>query len=70
LKCKNKHTLIRKFNLTSNEKKNYHHPTFIQYKKSVINVFHLYRMKKNLKRQKIKLKISGSPAGPKIGGCG
>jgi hypothetical protein len=33
LKCKNKHTLIRKFNTTSNEKKNYGHPTFKQYKK-------------------------------------
>jgi hypothetical protein len=37
-------------------KKNYHHPTFIQYKKSLINVFHLYRMKKKLKEAKNKIK--------------
>jgi len=45
--------------------KNYHHPTFVQYKKSHINLFPLYNMKKksirekkkNLKRKK-KLKIS------------
>ena len=45
--------------------KNYHHPTFVQYKKSHINLFLLYGMKKNqlekrkkLKRKKIKLEIS------------
>jgi hypothetical protein len=38
-------------NPTLNEK-NYHHPTFVQYKKNLINLFSLYRMKKNLQRQK------------------
>jgi hypothetical protein len=28
-KRKNKHALIRKFNPISNEKKKYHHPTFV-----------------------------------------
>jgi hypothetical protein len=71
LKSKNKHALIRKFNPTSNEKKN----IITQYLyniKSPINVFSLYNMKKklnkrrkkNLKGQKIKLKISSSPARP------
>jgi hypothetical protein len=36
-------------NPTSNKKKNYHHPTFIQYKKSLINLFSLYHMK-NIKK--------------------
>jgi len=38
----------KKSNPTLN-KKNYHHPTFIQYKKSSINLFSLYRMKKKIK---------------------
>jgi hypothetical protein len=46
--------------------KNYHYPPFVQHKKSHINLFPLYSMKKNsirekkknLKRKKIKLKIS------------
>jgi len=46
LKLKKKNALIRKFNATSNEK-HYHHPTFIQYKKSPNNLFSLYRMKNN-----------------------
>jgi hypothetical protein len=41
----------------------YHHPTFVQYKKNPINLFHLYRLKKksirekkrNLMRQKNKI---------------
>jgi hypothetical protein len=45
---------------------NYHHPTFIQYKKIHINLFSLYSKKKNLikekktklKRKKIQLEIS------------
>jgi len=32
--------------------KNYHHPTFIQYKKNSINLFSLYRMKKTLNKKK------------------
>jgi zona occludens toxin (predicted ATPase) len=48
LKRKNKHALIRKFNPTSN-KKNYHHPTFVQYKEISINLFSLYNMKKKNK---------------------
>ena len=47
-------------------KKNYHHPTFVQYKKSYINLFSLYSMKtkttrekkKNSREKKIKLEIS------------
>jgi hypothetical protein len=37
-------------------KKNYHHPTFVQYKKNPINLFPLYRMKKNYLREKKKSK--------------
>jgi hypothetical protein len=33
--------------------KNYYHPTFVQYKKNLINLFSLYRMKKKEKRKKI-----------------
>ena len=44
LKRKNKYVLIRKFNTTSNEKKN-KHPTFKQYKITFINLFSLYYMK-------------------------
>jgi zona occludens toxin (predicted ATPase) len=51
LKRKNKHALIRKFNPTSN-KKNYHHPTFVQYKEISINLFSLYNMKKNKGKEK------------------
>jgi len=54
LKRKNKYVLIRKFNPTSNEKKNYHRPTFMQYKKSPINLFSLYCMKKKLNKKKEK----------------
>jgi hypothetical protein len=45
-------------------KKNISLPNFVQYKKNHINLFSLYSMKKNerkekkLKREKIKLKIS------------
>jgi len=53
-KRKNKHILIRKFNAASNEKKNYHHSTFVHHKKSPINFFSLYRMKKNYIREKEK----------------
>jgi hypothetical protein len=60
LKGKNKHALIRKFNPISNEKY-YHHPTFVQYKKSLINLFSLYRMKnKSTKAKRINLEIFGS----------
>jgi hypothetical protein len=44
LKRKNKYVLIKKFNTTSNEKKN-EHPTFKQYKITFINLFSLYYMK-------------------------
>jgi hypothetical protein len=56
-KRKNKHILIRKFNAASNEKKNYHHPTFVHHKKSPINFFSLYRMKKKLHKRKGKKKF-------------
>jgi hypothetical protein len=49
LERKNKHALIRKFNTTSNEK-NYHRSTFIQYIKSIINLFSLLYEKKLNKR--------------------
>ena len=52
LKRKNKHVLIRKFNVTSNEKKIYHHPTFVHHKKSPINLFFMYRMKNKLHKRK------------------
>jgi hypothetical protein len=39
-------------NPTSNEKKNYHHPTFVQYKKSFINLFSFYLMKKYKKEKR------------------
>jgi hypothetical protein len=40
-------------------KKTYHHPTFVQYKKHLINLFSLqYEKKINKRRKKIKLKIS------------
>jgi zona occludens toxin (predicted ATPase) len=58
LKHKNKHVLIRKFNATSNEK-NYHHPTFIQYKKSPNNLFSLYHMKNKLHNKKGKKNSRG-----------
>ena len=35
-------------------KKNYHHPTFIQYKKGYINLFPLYNMKKKINKRKEK----------------
>jgi lipid II:glycine glycyltransferase (peptidoglycan interpeptide bridge formation enzyme) len=35
-------------------KNNYYHPTFVQYKKSHINLFHLYSMKKTSTREKKK----------------
>jgi hypothetical protein len=54
LKHQNKHVLIRKFNPTSNEKNNYHHPTFVQYKKSFINLFSLYQYEKKLNKKKAK----------------
>jgi hypothetical protein len=56
---KNKHVLIRKLNTFSNEKKYYHHPTFIQYKKSLINLFKniTQEKRKKFKREKIKIKI-------------
>jgi hypothetical protein len=53
LKRKNKLVLIKKFNPTSNEKKNYHYPTFVQYKKYLINLF-FYRMKNKIKLEKRK----------------
>jgi hypothetical protein len=46
---KNNHTLIRKFNPTSNEKKKYHHLIFVQYKKNIINLFSLYSMEKKIR---------------------
>jgi hypothetical protein len=47
-------------NPTLNEK-NYYHPTFVQYKKSLINLFSLYRMKnKSTKAKRINLEIFGS----------
>jgi len=72
LERKNKHVLIRKFNITSNEK-NYHRSTFIQYIKSIINLFSLYRMKKKLNKRiekkskeikKTKLEIFSGSARP------
>jgi hypothetical protein len=51
LKSKNKHALIRKLNPTSNEKY-YRHPTFLQYKKSHINLFSHYSMEKKLNKRK------------------
>jgi len=35
-------------------KKNYHHPTFVQYKKSLIDLFSLYHIKKKLNKRKEK----------------
>jgi hypothetical protein len=35
-------------------KKNYHHPTFVQYKKSFINLFFLYQYEKKLNKRKEK----------------
>jgi hypothetical protein len=35
-------------------KKDYHHPTFVQYKKSLINLFSLYNMKKKFNKRKEK----------------
>jgi hypothetical protein len=42
----------KKFNPIQSQMKNYHRPTFIQYKKSLINLFSLYRMKKKLKKKR------------------
>jgi hypothetical protein len=45
-------------------KRNYHHPIFVQYKKSHINLFHIYIIKTNsirtnkLNGEKLKLEIS------------
>ena len=44
----------KKIQLNFKWKKNYHHPTFMQYKKSPINLFSLYRMKKKLNKRKEK----------------
>jgi len=41
--------------------KNYYHPTFIQYKKTHINLFSLYHMKKKLNK---KIKVLGHAGGP------
>ena len=43
-----------KVNITSNEKKNYDHPTFKQYKKTPINLFPLYCREINYLREKKK----------------
>jgi hypothetical protein len=49
-----------KVNITSNEKKNYDHPTFKQYKKTPINLFPLYCREINyLREKKKKLKALG-----------
>jgi len=56
LMYKNKHVLIRKLNTFSNEKKYYHHPTFIQYKKSLINLFKNITQEKRKKIQEGKNK--------------
>jgi hypothetical protein len=37
-------------------KKKFHHPTFVKYKKSHINLFSLYNMKKKSIREKKKIK--------------
>jgi hypothetical protein len=34
------------------KKKNYHHPTFVQYKKSFINLFSFYLMKRYRKEKR------------------
>jgi len=39
-------------------KNNYHHPTFVQYKKCLINLFSLYRMKKLNKKKEKKSKVA------------
>jgi hypothetical protein len=53
-KRKNKHALIRKFNPISNEKKNIITQLLYNIKKSPINLFSLYHMKKNYIREKEK----------------
>jgi hypothetical protein len=35
-------------------KKNYHHPAFVQHKKSPMNLFSIYHMKKNITQEKEK----------------
>jgi hypothetical protein len=40
-------------------KKNYHHSTSVQYKKSPINLFSLYRMKKKLNKRKENIDYHG-----------
>jgi len=35
-------------------KKNYHHPAFVQHKKSPMNLFSIYNMKKNITQEKEK----------------
>ena len=55
-------TLIRKFITISNEKKYYHHLTFVQYKKSLINLFPLYPMKKKQIKKGKKFKVFGPAA--------
>jgi delta-aminolevulinic acid dehydratase/porphobilinogen synthase len=57
LKYKNKYFLIRKFNLTSNEKNNYHHPIFVQYKKNSYQFISSLPYEKQIrKNKKIKTK--------------
>ena len=65
LKCKNKHTLIRKFNTTSNEKKKIMVTQLLNnIKKNLINLFPLYCMGKNYMREKKKkLKALGLTRG-------
>ena len=46
LKRKNKHILIRKFNITLNEK-NYDHPTFF-FKKKLISIYFLFTVWKKI----------------------
>ena len=43
--------LLKKYSTQPEIKNNYHHPTFVQYKKSHINLFHLYSMEKNLNKR-------------------
>ena len=48
--------------------KNYHHPTFVQYKKSHINLFLLYVIKKKSIREKKKIKEEKNKIGNIIKG--
>jgi hypothetical protein len=59
LKLKNKYAWIRKFNTTSKEQKNYNHTTFVQYKKTYINLFSLYCIEIREKSKNLRPNILG-----------